>query len=179
MPERDVGAEWGRIFQQDRDCPAWLSTELASAAPLELRLSWGSGATRTENVMVTHTGLTRFRVWAHTLTIEARTLTETSTVKVRTGPGGDPTSNVWEVRESTPGGGLYEGDIPFYAVAVRLDLSTTDAIAAAKLELLDHNGAVLAAIPASAAREDVPVGTAVKVRVTSQAAFRLVYRLPL
>lgn len=154
-----------------------------SGTPFEIELAWSAGQGVGAKALVSVPQATRIGVYARSLRIRARNLSEQNNpVGVTVADGQAQTHNQWEVRGEVAPDAPVIVQIPPFARCARVDLADPSLTASTELWLVDGDNILRARVPADVQpHPGVLVGGAREVHVVSTGTtnFRLVFDLTL
>jgi len=168
------------VLRGQADCDAWRTVHIASDRPVEVELVWGSVAGQLDPAKVTVSRAEMVCVWASWWQVNATNFDGSGEARMRAVVVDQhrSLSPVYEQREPLAHPAAASHEVPAWAAEVRLD-TASQALMAATIELLDADGNVRASLTQTRLPSWIPLGSAASVRVTCEAAYRLVWRLRL
>lgn len=168
------------VLRGQGECDAWRTLHIATSRPVEVELLWGSVAGQLAPAKVTVSRAEMVCVWAAWWQVNVTNLDSSKDVRVRAAVVDQHRSlcPIFEQREPKAHPTAATHDVPAWAAEVRLD-TASQALLAATIELLDTDGVVRASLTQTRLPSWIPLGSAASVRVTSEAPYRLVWRLHL
>ena len=168
------------VLQAEGPCAGWRLVTVSADSPVDVVMTWaGRGSPGLPaRFSVCRSG--QALVWARSLFVEAVGRSPAPVELFVSAVEVHEHREVWPVLDEAhpPHVVAASFPIPAWAEAVRLDTAEA-AQAAARLELLDSDGTVRAAVPGNRQPDWLPLGAAATVRLTCEAPSRLLYRLRL
>jgi len=161
-------------------CDAFRLLHIATDRPVEVTVEWGSDIGHSDPVTFSASRAESICVWAAWWRVVVKNLDESNVAKVRVGVVDQHRicSPYYETRHDEAHPTAASHAVPAWARAVRFD-TDEQALMAAVIRLKDSSGAIRAGITQSRLPAWIPLGSAATVEVTSQAPYRLVWRLDL
>jgi len=181
LAHKQLAASESQVVLRGRDqCDAFRVLHFVTDRPIEVTVQWGSDIGQSDAAVISVARAESVCVYAAWWTIEVTNLDAVNAAKVRVGVVDQHRvcEPYYETRHPSAHPAAASHNVPAWAREVRLD-TDDQALMAAIIQLKDSAGTVRAGLTQSRLPAWIPLGSAATVEVTSQAAYRLVWRLDL